>query len=1143
MANPYFKSLVNYLIGMGSYESAPMRMKRNSGIPLAILLLFVSASGFAQENCFNAIDDDADGLVDLNDSECRCNLGSTLSIIPNPSFEEHTGCPTSFSELFYASPWVQATEATTDYFNTCGYVLPALAGTPLLNFPQGDGVVGALFMESWNEYVGTTLPTPLLANTHYQLTFNIAATRVFSDGTIASGGDVSVYEPVNVTLYGSADSGVLPLPTVFSPDQYNASWQELGHATYSPLGAWGEITLTFTPTIDIHSIMLGAPPVLPVSFLNVNQGLPYFLYDNLLLNKASEFGVNIRQTGFYCENNLVLTANLTSSNNAVPVYQWYKNGIAIIGATQSTFAVGSQPSDLADYSVSVSYGTACFASNTAINASLPSPEALVVQATCFINSGTISIVTPAAQYSFDNGLTWQSNPVKSGLPIGDYFIKIKSASGCISSAAGIRIVEPSLLDASAATATQPQACGESGTITVNSTIAAQYSFDDGISWVTNAVADNLQPGQYIVRIKDAAGCMSGPQYVNIYDFYLPTPDFTSQDLQCGTLGSINILTPADWYSFDDGLTWTNNPVASNLAAGSYSVKIKNDPDCESSTLYIYLYPFYLDLPEYETVMPSCGGPGSITITTPADAYSFDGGISWSANNTLSGLSSGFYPIMIRNAQGCISSEWYDVYLWQQNFAMPPYSVNHPFCLETTGSIEIEPLTGFEYSFDGGFTYGISNSSGPLDPGGYSLIVRDTTGCVSDMSFAYINSAIGIPSAPTGETQQFFCVHNNPTVAFLTASGENIKWYAPGNPVALSSNEPLVSGMYFASQTTALGCESPDLLSVQVSIVNYPIPVLNYGSAVCDEQNDGQESVNLLDYRANLIANPENYTFSFYTSFSGADTALSTDRISNQNSFIVSQNIVVYARIVAANGCWEVAELELNPVFVPVNSIDSEHILCEFSHVTLQSGSGFDGYLWSTGETTSAITVREPGNYSVTIFENHGQIVCSSTKNLTVQLSNPATITRIDTSDWTDEQNAIRILVEGLGDYEYSLDGENYQSSNEFTGLLSGEYQVYVRDRNECGEVDQTVFLLMYPKYFTPNNDGKNDSWNIKFSRTEPEMSILLFDRQGKFIKQLSPMGSGWDGTYNGIPLPSTDYWFTVKRSNGKEHKGHFTLKR
>jgi gliding motility-associated-like protein len=131
----------------------------------------------------------------------------------------------------------------------------------------------------------------------------------------------------------------------------------------------------------------------------------------------------------------------------------------------------------------------------------------------------------------------------------------------------------------------------------------------------------------------------------------------------------------------------------------------------------------------------------------------------------------------------------------------------------------------------------------------------------------------------------------------------------------------------------------------------------------------------------------------------------------------------------------------------------------------------------------------------------------------------------------------------LGDYEYSIDGINYQANNLFSGVNSGEYKIYVRDKNGCGTATEEVYLLMYPKFFTPNGDGYNDTWKIKSSDNEKNLTFKIFDRFGKLLKELDSNSNGWDGTYANQPLPATDYWFVVTRKNGTEHKGHFSLKR
>ena len=102
-----------------------------------LLLLFIcfSAVSYGQEICDNAIDDDGDGFIDLNDDECVCDAALPSSLIPNPSFEDRTCCPTMNARLDCAVGWIQASNPTTDYVHTCGHYLgntsiPAVAPQP-----------------------------------------------------------------------------------------------------------------------------------------------------------------------------------------------------------------------------------------------------------------------------------------------------------------------------------------------------------------------------------------------------------------------------------------------------------------------------------------------------------------------------------------------------------------------------------------------------------------------------------------------------------------------------------------------------------------------------------------------------------------------------------------------------------------------------------------------------------------------------------------------------------------------------------------------------------------------------------------------------------------------------------------------------
>src|SRR5699024_10015217 len=118
----------------------------------------------------------------------------------------------------------------------------------------------------------------------------------------------------------------------------------------------------------------------------------------------------------------------------------------------------------------------------------------------------------------------------------------------------------------------------------------------------------------------------------------------------------------------------------------------------------------------------------------------------------------------------------------------------------------------------------------------------------------------------------------------------------------------------------------------------------------------------------------------------------------------------------------------------------------------------------------------------------------------------------------------------------------------FTGLAAGEHIVYGRDINGCGTTAVDASIIDYPKFVTPNGDGYNDTWNIIGISGQPDAKIYIFDRYGKLLKQLSPTGPGWDGTFNGEPVPSDDYWFRVEYTEPmdgtpKTFKANFTLKR
>lgn len=169
-----------------------------------------------------------------------------------------------------------------------------------------------------------------------------------------------------------------------------------------------------------------------------------------------------------------------------------------------------------------------------------------------------------------------------------------------------------------------------------------------------------------------------------------------------------------------------------------------------------------------------------------------------------------------------------------------------------------------------------------------------------------------------------------------------------------------------------------------------------------------------------------------------------------------------------------------------------------------------------------------------------------TLNVTINEFTLVSISGLVTNYFEDNQ-IITVFAENAGNYLYQIDFGPLQESNVFQNVSSGVHTIKVIDANGCSSPLSTeVTVINYPKFFTPNQDNYNDTWNIFGLADQFKSQISIFDRYGKLLKQISPRGTGWDGTYNGQPMPSDDYWFLVEyEENGslKEFKAHFSLKR
>ena len=339
----------------------------------------------------------------------------------------------------------------------------------------------------------------------------------------------------------------------------------------------------------------------------------------------------------------------------------------------------------------------------------------------------------------------------------------------------------------------------------------------------------------------------------------------------------------------------------------------------------------------------------------------------------------------------------------------------------------------------------------------------------------------------------------------------------------------------------------NIVSQIVDIANLPEPFfINKPSniVVCDDANmDNQYLFDLSAQNAAIIGNQisTDLVVSYYSSLANAEAG--TNALPLQ---YLSSSKTIYARLQGQGDCYKITSFQIVVNPYPALSMKLQYALCDGEPQTITADAGMNSYLWSTGETTRSITVSTAGIYTLAVTKQYANgVTCAANYSIEVKDSKAAVLSNVIISDWTFSENTITIELQGgnPNDFIYSIDGINYQATTVFSNVREGSYQVFVKNILGCGIVSKVVHLLNYPKFFTPNGDGQNDTWHINLAKAEPNIKVSIFDRYGKLIKQLGANEYGWDGTLNGKRLPSTDYWFMVTRQDGQEFRGHFSMKR
>lgn len=483
---------------------------------------------------------------------------------------------------------------------------------------------------------------------------------------------------------------------------------------------------------------------------------------------------------------------------------------------------------------------------------------------------------------------------------------------------------------------------------------------------------------------------------------------------------------------------------------------------------------------------------------------------------------------------------------------------------------------------------------------YVRVTNDTTDCFAIINFDVIVDPL--PEANPVPTLIACELNTDGIYAFdLEVQSDEIRGTQSATEYDVTYYESLADATLAVNSLTSpyLNTSNPQTIYVNVTNTNtgcqntaieFNLEVLEAAQAtsptdpytICDDNvetdNDPTNDSVLFDLSTQdaFVLNgqdPANYLVRYFASQNDADL----DQFELPNFYENTVNPqVIFARVdnntqiidntgtlVDSSVCYETAPLILKVNPLPYIDIDDEYVMCVNTNGTevlgpLEITTGLSDsdytFIWRDDsgtivETASSYVPTEGGIYTLEVSNALLATQCAAPIEVfTVIESEPPTVTAVVTTQAFANTHIIEATATGIGDYEYNIDQGPWQDIGTFVGVNPGERIVNVRDLNGCGVGFAVVYVIDFPKYFTPNGDGYHDTWNIIGISNQLNAKIQIFDRYGKLLKEIRPSGDGWDGTYNGARLPSSDYWFVLSYNEPVTGaptllNAHFSLKR
>jgi len=1123
----------------------------NKLFSLSILVFFLSVGhlSYGQENCADGIDNDADGLVDLNDPDCDCpgiggSTSSAPSMIPNPSFEDNSCCPSGPSQLTCADNWIQASAATSDYWNFCDFSsYPGFnpVGTPLPGDGTGSGWGGFISQPGYSEYLGACLSGPMLAGTPYVLNMWIA----LADG-----------EPtLNLTLYGTDDCADLPWAGFACPIGVGG-WQVLDDLVYTMTsdGSWTEITLTFTPTVDILAIAIGGPCV--ESPIPGGSSYNYYWLDELTIDSVAFAGGNIVETGNWCDADLTLTSTIDSVGWTV---QWYQDGVALPGET--TEVLNIMPYGAGVFSVVYTIGTECDESAWTVTI----PDAPIADFTwidqCqdfstinFTDASTIASGTITGwNWDFGDGNTsTATSPSNTYAGPGTYTVTltVSTAGGCTNTISYPVTIFPepiagfdfAINGVSSTTGITGGCFGYPVVFTNNSTVGVpdnititNWDFGDGsTSGVSDPTYTYAADGTFIVElaVETNNGCQDTIQIpIDIYP--IPVAGFTVNPV-CENLNAVftdgstitsGSVTGWEW-NFDDGSPFdlTGGPINHSYGAGTYNptLVVTSDQGC-SDTITLPLTIYAVPVAEF-TTSDVCNGESSTftdasTIssgTITGWSYDFGDGspLDPTASPTYTYASTGTYNVTltVTSDNGCTD----DTTIVHNVSSAPTANfTTNDVCQDVfatftdASTVGTGVITSWEWDFGDGSPFDLTSDPDHnyTLPGTYNVTLIVQAGsvfCADTITIPITIHPMPVADFTTGPVCQdvtaMFTDNSTVTTGLITGwewdLGDGSPFDLTGGPV----NHNYASNGTFdvtLTITTDQGCEDDITLPIDI----YAVPVADFtSSTICE--NEGPTS-----FTDNSTIAAGSYTLDW--DFGDGNTGTG---INPTNTYAGDGTYNTTLTITSDNGCTSTITFAVNVLEQPTAAFTSDPpIVCNPGCVKFYDGSSGVSPItnWDWDFSNGGITTGQNPTpcfqhqsdfteyYDVTLTVTNA-VGCSNSATAidyvaveqtpTAQfVYQPYVLTIEDTRVFfTNKSTAASTYLWDFGDWSPNSTDTNPEHN---FPEIAGEYLVRLDAYSASGQcTDYTVQLITIddiiifyvPNVFTPDGDTYNEMFQPVF---------------------------------------------------------------